>query len=161
MYGAEIARDTVGSFLVLVEKDTMPALSHHFPSGWTKIHLSFTTSENRVNVALTDNGASLVIKTELGSCTAFSRFHHYGVRRGHSRLYGDMAAALRRALEACPGARTGAEQYQREFQQAEHDYPAAMQAMLARVDTTFRQGRARCQYVPRDDDEAWRRCLDP
>lgn len=159
MLGAETARDTVGSFLVLVEKDTTRLPAFHVPFGWTKIHLSFTTSDNRVNVSLTDNGSALTIATKTSTeCSSFSRYHQYGARGGHRHLHGDMADALRIALEGCPRGMEAAGEYLREFQQAESDFPAALQAMMARVDVIFGGRLARCEN-PADphDRMAWSR----
>lgn len=154
-----MARDTVGSFLILVEKDTTTLVPLDALPRWTWIHLSFTTSDNRVNISLKDNGSALVIEAQTSThCFLFSRYYQYGTGRSHTHLHQEMADVLRHALQGCPRGMEAAEQYLRQFQQARHDFPAAMQAMMAQVDTIFPRSLARCENpADPDDPKAWRR----
>jgi hypothetical protein len=153
-HGVEVAREVVGSLVVLVEKDTVRFRAMHVPSGWTKIHLLFTTPDSAVNVALTDNGASLIVHTQTATeCSGSYFYHQYGRSEHVNRhLYTAMADALGTILESCPRRTEAWDQYRRQFKRAEADFPAAMRVMMAHVYAS-RRGLVRCETT--SDPDAW------
>lgn len=147
--------ERVGAFELLVERDTSTIHLQHVPSRWTRVHLSFTTPGDGANVTLTDNGASLVVSTRTWtSCSISTFYYQYRQRADGSHLYGAMADALNASVEACP---RGVEAAPSLFTRAEADFPAAMQAMMAKVDEVFHGRRlVRCENpADFDDRHAW------
>lgn len=149
--------ERIGAFELLVERDTSPEVSHHFVSGWTKIHLSFTTPDNRANVTLTDNEASLVVTTRTSnSCASSTFYYQYRESADGIHLYDAMADALRDVVQACP---RGMEAVLPLFTRAEADFPAAMQAMMTKVGEIFHGRLARCENPAASDDPLARASL--
>jgi|GEM_PF-7120996 len=144
--GARATVGRFGAFQVLEDRDTTSLQIPDVPSGWTKVHLSFTSNDGRVNVALTDNGSSLTVRSRTStSCSSYSGYFHYGERAGESHLYEAMADELRRVTEACPRGMEAAEQYRRQFRHAWKEFPAAMNAMKTRILVVFEGRMARCE----------------
>ncbi|HLM66503.1 MAG TPA: hypothetical protein VK358_03205 [Longimicrobium sp.] len=154
----EVAREAAGAFMVQVEKDTTSSPAMHVPSGWTKVHLSFTTPDSGMSVALTDNGAALVVRTQTSTdCSSVSFYHQYRERGGHRHLYQAMADAVGSILETCPRKTEAWGRYRRQFERTEVDFSAAMQAMMTHVSASFpRKGLRRCgNPADAEDHAAW------
>jgi hypothetical protein len=152
----EVTREAAGAFMIQVEKDTTSFPAMHVPSGWTNVHLSFTTPDSGVSVALTDNGAALVVRTATSTdCSSVSFYHQYRERGGNRHLYQAMADALGSILQTCPRKTEAWRRYRRQFERTEADFPAAMQAMMTHVSASFpRKGMARCENPADSDDHA-------
>jgi hypothetical protein len=162
--GARVTVGTFGAFQVLEERDTTSLSVPDVPSGWTKVQLSFTSDDGRVNVALMDNGTSLTVRSRSSTgCSTYSAYFQYGERTDESQFYEAMADGLRRLTRACPRGMEAAEQYRRQFRHAWKEFPAAMNAMKARVLEVFEGRTTRCANPANGHDYAvWielaRRC---
>lgn len=155
--GTEVAaREPAGAFVVLREEYRAEQRSVHAPDRWTRIHLSWDAPDGRVNVALRDNGAGLVVHASAAGCDVFVNYLQYGYDGDERHLLGAMRAALRRLADDCPRAMDDPRRYERLFAAAEADFPAAMQLMRARVVEHFGPRTERCnppdpnQFMPYD-----------
>jgi hypothetical protein len=162
--GTLVTIHNVRSFQVVEEKDTSSFRMPHQVFGWTKIHLSFTTTDGRVNVALTDNGAALTVNVRTSTeCASFSSYYQYGEREDESHLYDAMEDAFSHLVRVCSRGMETAGQYRRQLRRARADFKPAMQAMKTRVSAVFRRTE-RCENPadPNDFDareELASRCI--
>lgn len=160
--GLEASREIIGPFVVVVERDTVRFRGPHVPVGWTRVHLMFTTPDDRVNVSVTDNGRALVVNAQTSTSCYFTAVYHQ-FREDGSHLYAALAEALDEIV-TCPRGMEAARRYQRMFRRAEGHFPAAMRAMMGRANAVYNGRLERCEGPtdPRDDD-AWmalaQRCL--
>lgn len=160
--GLVAAREAFGPFVVVVERDTARFKGAHVPAGWTKIHLLFATPDERVSVALTDNGLALTVDARTSTqCYVGSRFYQYDKSADGSHLYASLEDIFNDILHACPRGMEAAPAYQRLFEQAEPHFLAAIQAMMGRATDVYGGRVPRCE-IP-SDPEVWRqvvrRCL--
>lgn len=152
--GTVAAREPAGAFTLLREEYTNPQPSMHSLPRWTKIHLSFHTSDRRVNVALTDNGAGLSAHASSPGCSVRVGYLQYGYDGAERHLFDAMRTGLRVLVERCGRSMANPAAYQRELEAAEADFPDAMQAMKARVAQAFRGRTERCN-PPDPDGMPW------
>jgi predicted alpha/beta superfamily hydrolase len=138
------AREPAGAFVILREEYRNPSAGIHMPSRWTRIHLSWDAPDGRVNVALGDDGAGLVVRASALGCHVFVNYLQYGYDGGERHLFGAMRTALRTLVDGCSRGMDDPGRYERLLTDAEADFDTAMQRMKAHVAERFGPRTERC-----------------
>jgi hypothetical protein len=150
-HGIEIRRQAVGPFVVIEESVpwSQPRM-YHAPNPRNWIQLSFDTSDQRVNVTLTDDGGRLSATAQAPECTVVVNYLQYAPRGAYAlrgdemRLHAAMDTSLAVLGRLCGGSREAVDQYRRRFEQSSTDFSAAIRAMKGRVATVFGPRVERC-----------------
>jgi hypothetical protein len=149
-HGTEVTREPAGAFVLLREEYRSEHRAAHVADRWTKIHLSFDAPDRRVNVSLTDDGASLSANAHSPGCSVWVNYLPYGYGGDERHLFDAMRTSLRVLVDRCGSSMADPDQYGRLLEAAEADFPGAMQAMKAGVAAAFGPRTERCN--PPDPD---------
>lgn len=142
--GTEVTREPAGAFALLREEYRAERRGTHSRDRWTKFHLTFDSPDGRVNVTLTDGLGMLSASARSPGCTVLVNYLQYGYDGDDRHLFGAMLTGLRTLVERCGSSMADPDQYRRQLEAAEADFPDAMRQMRALVTGTFSPHLERC-----------------
>ena len=143
-------RIPLGKYTLIEEISAEEVPIMHVNQNWTKLHLSFLTSDNVAEVSVVDNGAHLNIIVHVAGCNGGDSPYGYVEKRPSKELYFNTVRAAKALFNDCPTLTAGqTNRYLAELRQARSEWPAAFDALKSRAQKVFGGWHKRCvKYAP-------------